>query len=162
MARKHTALKEGRWHAGDMMDRTGDGAQRRAFEKAKDSLITAIIYSLKDDKREFKDAWKALGLLYLNRAKQEQGKNYRKILLNNAALSYARLLYIDKKDNGSLDQDSRMMLENMERYPENEHVFKDMIGLVPRSLQDYTRQHKSFPPMTDAYKGGEEKIPRDV
>lgn len=162
MARWHEYLKEGRGHTLSMQNISGDGIQRRYFEQAKAAYIKAICASLHDEQREYKTAWEALGHLYLERSNQERNKEFQLKLWHNAALALARMLYIDKRGNGTVDQDTRMKLEILEKKPGNMVVFEDIIGLTTEPLRRYVEKHGRYPDIAQVYAHGIEDIPTDV
>lgn len=137
-------------------------ARRTDFEAAKACFIKAIRQSLKTDGREYKEAWEALGHLYMVQAKREPNPACAKGLWNAAALAYARLIYIDKLDNGTLDQDARMQLETLAKREENRDIFAQIIGRKDRPLREYIKQNGGYPPIPDIYGGGTEDMPRRV
>lgn len=162
MAQKHEYLKEGRSHSLLMERAGGAAAQKKAFEDAKDAYFKTIKLSLEEDGREYKEAWRALGRLYMARARQEREAKYADVLWNAAALALARFLFLDKRDNGTLDQDARMALENLERRACNKALFEEIIGKAPYPLRAYVEKHKRYPPLPDAYRGGTEDVPYGV
>jgi hypothetical protein len=83
----------------------------------------------------------------------------QKLLWNCAALAFARFLFLDKRDNGTLDQDARIKLENLERRKENKVLFEGVIGAVVYPLRGYIEKHERYPPLPDVYGGGDEEVP---